>query len=56
MKPEQANELGCYECTWYRPIVIACGYIFPKQIIKRVDGVLICNKKKPMERSKEEIL
>jgi hypothetical protein len=41
VKPEQAIELGCEECRWYRPMVIACGYIFRDQIIQRADGVLI---------------
>jgi hypothetical protein len=46
MTPEQAEELGCDACVWYRPVVVACGYIFRDQIIRRIDGVLFCNKKK----------
>ena len=49
MKPEQAIQLGCEECVWYRPHSIACGYIFRDQIIQRKDGVLVCNKKKPLQ-------
>jgi hypothetical protein len=51
VKPEQAIELGCEECRWYRPVVIACGYIFRDQIIQRADGVLTCNKKKPVKET-----
>jgi hypothetical protein len=51
VKPEQAIELGCEECRWYRPMVIACGYIFRDQIIQRADGVLTCNKKKPVKEA-----
>ena len=51
MKPEQAIELGCEECRWYRPVMIACGYIFRDQIIQRADGVLTCNKKKPVKEA-----
>jgi hypothetical protein len=47
MTPEQAEELGCDACVWYRSVVVACGYIFPGQIIaESVEGVLLCNKKK----------
>ena len=46
MKPEQAEELGCAACLWYRPYAIACGYLWPGQIIdESVEGVLVCNKK-----------
>jgi hypothetical protein len=51
MTPEQAEELGCDQCVWFRPSRVACGYIFSGQIIdESVEGVLICNKKKPFGR------
>lgn len=53
MKQEQADELGCIECVWYRPYAIACGYVMRDQIIRRIDGVLTCNKKKPYRTDPE---
>ena len=54
MKQEHADELGCIECVWYRPYAIACGYVMCGQIIdKSVEGVLICNKKKPYRTDTE---
>jgi hypothetical protein len=46
MKPEQAEELGCSACLWYRPYSVACGYLLGGQSISRVNGGLVCNKKK----------